>query len=103
MRSAKRARERIGRQALGRAPFDHRVEQIERSRDRDVRERRLGAHLRQAFTAEHALQCGYCTPGMIMAAVEMVWRKGNELGVQVVVVGNGDADLEDELLGREGE
>jgi aerobic-type carbon monoxide dehydrogenase small subunit (CoxS/CutS family) len=22
--------------------------------------------LRQAFTAEHALQCGYCTPGMLM-------------------------------------
>ena len=32
-----------------------------------------------AFREHHGLQCGFCTPGMIMAAVEMVWRKGNEL------------------------
>ncbi|MGH3104732.1 MAG: (2Fe-2S)-binding protein [Gaiellaceae bacterium] len=25
--------------------------------------------VQQAFTDEHALQCGFCTPGMIMAAV----------------------------------
>ena len=35
--------------------------------------------LRAAFTAHHALQCGYCTPGMIMAAIDMVNRKGNAL------------------------
>jgi aerobic carbon-monoxide dehydrogenase small subunit len=28
--------------------------------------------LQRAFTAEHALQCGYCTPGMIMAAVDLL-------------------------------
>jgi carbon-monoxide dehydrogenase small subunit len=30
--------------------------------------------LRQAFTAEHALQCGYCTPGMLMTARDIVTR-----------------------------
>ncbi|HEY6822092.1 MAG TPA: (2Fe-2S)-binding protein [Burkholderiales bacterium] len=30
--------------------------------------------LRQAFTAEHALQCGYCTPGMLMTARDIVLR-----------------------------
>ena len=27
--------------------------------------------MQQAFWDEHGLQCGYCTPGMIMAAVEL--------------------------------
>jgi carbon-monoxide dehydrogenase small subunit len=34
-----------------------------------------GLHaLQQAFHEHHALQCGYCTPGMIMAATEIVER-----------------------------
>ena len=28
--------------------------------------------LQQAFHEQHALQCGYCTPGMIMAAAEIL-------------------------------
>jgi aerobic carbon-monoxide dehydrogenase small subunit len=28
--------------------------------------------LQKAFREEHALQCGYCTPGMIMAAVDLL-------------------------------
>ena len=28
--------------------------------------------LQKAFHAEHALQCGYCTPGMILAAVDLL-------------------------------
>ena len=28
--------------------------------------------LQQAFHEQHALQCGYCTPGMIMAAVDLL-------------------------------
>jgi carbon-monoxide dehydrogenase small subunit len=30
--------------------------------------------LRDAFTAEHALQCGYCTPGMLVTARDIVVR-----------------------------
>jgi carbon-monoxide dehydrogenase small subunit len=30
--------------------------------------------LQEAFWAEHALQCGYCTPGMIMAAADLLNR-----------------------------
>lgn len=32
------------------------------------------AQLRAAFTAEHALQCGYCTPGMLATARDIVTR-----------------------------
>ena len=32
-----------------------------------------------AFREHHGLQCGYCTPGMIMSAVDIVNRKGNDL------------------------
>jgi len=32
------------------------------------------AQLRSAFSAEHALQCGYCTPGMLMTARDIVSR-----------------------------
>src|SRR3984957_6661601 len=32
--------------------------------------------MQQAFQDNHALQCGYCTPGMIMSAIDIVYRKG---------------------------
>jgi carbon-monoxide dehydrogenase small subunit len=35
----------------------------------------LMIRLRKAFTEEHALQCGYCTPGMLVAARDLVRRK----------------------------
>lgn len=35
----------------------------------------LMGRLRQAFTQHHALQCGYCTPGMLVAARDLVRRK----------------------------
>ena len=35
--------------------------------------------MQQAFQDNHGLQCGYCTPGMIMTAVDMVNRKGHQL------------------------
>jgi len=30
--------------------------------------------LQQAFNAHHALQCGYCTPGMLMSATALLER-----------------------------
>jgi carbon-monoxide dehydrogenase small subunit len=35
--------------------------------------------MQEAFREHHALQCGYCTPGMIMSAIDIVRRKGHEL------------------------
>ena len=35
--------------------------------------------MQEAFRENHGLQCGFCTPGMIMTAVDIVRRKGNEL------------------------
>ena len=35
--------------------------------------------MQEAFRENHGLQCGFCTPGMIMTAVDMVRRKGNDL------------------------
>ncbi|EKE78889.1 MULTISPECIES: xanthine dehydrogenase family Fe-S subunit [Oceanibaculum] len=37
----------------------------------------LMARLRAAFTAHHALQCGYCTPGMLATAYDIVRRLPN--------------------------
>jgi carbon-monoxide dehydrogenase small subunit len=33
--------------------------------------------LQEAFWANHGLQCGYCTPGMIMAAADLLARNPN--------------------------
>ena len=35
--------------------------------------------MQAAFRENHGLQCGFCTPGMIMTAVELVSRKGTNL------------------------
>ncbi len=35
--------------------------------------------MQQAFHENHGLQCGFCTPGMIMTAVDMVNRLGKDL------------------------
>ena len=35
--------------------------------------------MQEAFRENHGLQCGFCTPGMVMSAVDMVRRKGNDL------------------------
>jgi carbon-monoxide dehydrogenase small subunit len=35
--------------------------------------------MQQAFHENHGLQCGFCTPGMIMTAVDMVNRLGKKL------------------------
>ena len=35
--------------------------------------------MQAAFREHHGLQCGFCTPGMIMTAVDIVARKGHAL------------------------
>jgi aerobic carbon-monoxide dehydrogenase small subunit len=35
--------------------------------------------LQEGFRQEHGLQCGFCTPGMIMAAVDLVQRSAGKL------------------------
>ncbi len=35
--------------------------------------------MQDAFRRNHGLQCGYCTPGFVMAAIDMVRRLGLEL------------------------
>jgi carbon-monoxide dehydrogenase small subunit len=46
--------------------------------------------LRDAFTAEHALQCGYCTPGMLVTARDIVMRlpDADETRVRKELAGN---------------
>jgi carbon-monoxide dehydrogenase small subunit len=50
----------------------------------------LMARLRRAFSAEHALQCGYCTPGMLIAARDLIRRKS----------GLGAAEIRTEMSGN---
>jgi carbon-monoxide dehydrogenase small subunit len=33
--------------------------------------------MQQAFHENHGLQCGYCTPGMVMSAIELVGKNPN--------------------------
>jgi carbon-monoxide dehydrogenase small subunit len=40
--------------------------------------------MQEAFREHHGLQCGFCTPGMIMSAVDMVRRKGNTLDAPTI-------------------
>ena len=40
--------------------------------------------MQEAFREHHGLQCGFCTPGMIMSAVDMVHRQGNDLDERTI-------------------
>jgi carbon-monoxide dehydrogenase small subunit len=48
------------------------------------------AELRQAFHEEHGLQCGYCTPGMLITARDIVLRvpDADERRVRLELSGN---------------
>jgi carbon-monoxide dehydrogenase small subunit len=40
--------------------------------------------VQEAFRENHGLQCGFCTPGMIMAAVDMINRHGARLDEETI-------------------
>ena len=40
--------------------------------------------MQDAFREHHGLQCGFCTPGMIMTAVDMAQRLGPDLEERVI-------------------
>jgi len=40
--------------------------------------------MQEAFRENHGLQCGFCTPGMIMTAVDMVNRLGHDLDERTI-------------------
>ena len=46
--------------------------------------------VQQAFHEQHALQCGYCTPGMVMAAVSLIesGEAGSEQAIREGLEGN---------------
>jgi carbon-monoxide dehydrogenase small subunit len=50
----------------------------------------ITAELRAAFTREHALQCGYCTPGMLVSARDLVLRlpQADEKLIRIGLSGN---------------
>ncbi|UWU74091.1 2Fe-2S iron-sulfur cluster-binding protein [Bradyrhizobium huanghuaihaiense] len=50
----------------------------------------ITTELRAAFTREHALQCGYCTPGMLVSARDLVLRlpDADERRIRVGLSGN---------------
>jgi carbon-monoxide dehydrogenase small subunit len=50
----------------------------------------IATELRAAFSREHALQCGYCTPGMLISARDLVLRleTSDERAIRVGMSGN---------------
>jgi aerobic carbon-monoxide dehydrogenase small subunit len=50
----------------------------------------ISTELREAFSREHALQCGYCTPGMLVSARDAVLRlpDADEHEIRVLMSGN---------------
>jgi aerobic carbon-monoxide dehydrogenase small subunit len=55
-----------------------------------LEEDEVAGELRAAFSCEHALQCGYCTPGMLIAARDLVLRaeSASEREIRIAMSGN---------------
>jgi carbon-monoxide dehydrogenase small subunit len=50
----------------------------------------IARSLREAFKREHALQCGYCTPGMLISARDLVARSvtADDREIRIAMSGN---------------
>lgn len=46
--------------------------------------------VQEAFLAENAFQCGYCTPGMVMTTVALISEKPNPTDAEVLAWMNGN-------------
>jgi carbon-monoxide dehydrogenase small subunit len=55
-----------------------------------LRDDAVMSDLREAFSKNHALQCGYCTPGMLMTATELLRRnpRPDEHEIRRAISGN---------------
>ena len=40
--------------------------------------------MQQAFKDNHGLQCGFCTPGMVMSGIDIVNRNGSDVSEETV-------------------
>ena len=40
--------------------------------------------MQAAFREHHGLQCGFCTPGMVMAGLEIVRRHGSDVSAETI-------------------
>ncbi len=40
--------------------------------------------MQAAFREHHGLQCGFCTPGMVMAGIEIVRRRGHDVDAATI-------------------
>ena len=50
----------------------------------------IATELRAAFTREHALQCGYCTPGMLVSARDLVAARAKRRRARIRVAMSGN-------------
>ena len=70
--------------------YAHEAEGMEVTTIEGLDEDPVAMALRAAFTKHHALQCGYCTPGMMMTARDIVTRLGavDEARIRDELAGN---------------
>ncbi len=47
-------------------------------------------NVQQAFVYEQAMQCGYCTPGMILTATALLERNSDPSAAEIVLAMNGN-------------
>ncbi len=70
--------------------FAHACEQAEVTTIEGLDDDEIAGELRAAFSQEHGLQCGYCTPGMIVSARDVVLRlqAPTERDIRILMSGN---------------